>query len=870
MNRKTKEELVRELKEALNVAYEEKNKSEAIIAGLGDGIIIQDTEYKLLYQNQIQKELYGDRTGELCYRTYEGRDKICDDCPVERTFRDGKIHKSERKVVMDKGVSYFELTSSPLRDSNGKIIAGIKIVRDITESRRMEQTLRESEEKYRTLVETLMEGIWVLDKDAKTTFVNPRMAQMLGYTTDEMLGKHLFFFMDEQGRLKAKHYLERRQQCIREQHEFEFLRKDGTKVITSLETSPITDENGNYAGAVAAIADITERKREDNEKNRLLKAIASSNDGITICDEKDRYIYVNAAYARIFGYSQEDFIGETWRKITPSDMIPPTENGLKDTLHNKDKGLFKGEVRGLRKDGSIVPTEVMATGLWDDNRNYTGHICIVRDITERKRAEDAQREGERFLENIFASIQDGIGIIDVDMNIIRVNKTTQSWYPYAAPLVGKKCYEAYHSRKERCELCPAWEALRTGKSAYNVVSKHGPEGKEVGWLEIYSYPLNDTTTGKIKGVIEYVRDITHRKRVEEELKQSEEKYRLLIENIQEGVFIIQDAKFQFVNQEFADISGYSIEEIIGTDFYRFVAPEDLEMVKDRYHRRQKGENVPNEYEFHAMRINGEKPVVNMKVGIVTYRGRAASMGILKDITEHKKVEESIKRYTRELEESNRMKELFTDIMHHDLLNPINVAHGYVELFLEDETNPLRISYLETIKRNLEKGIELIDNATKFSKLESMQNIEFEDLDLKKVVTETIENLTPLAIKAKIIIENGLIGEMPARANKMIEDVFSNLISNAIKYAPNGKKIVVDGKDLNSFWMIRIIDFGPGIKDEDKKPVFERFHREEKKGVKGSGLGLAIARKIMELHNGRIWVEDNPEGGAIFVVEIPKS
>jgi len=114
--------------------------------------------------------------------------------------------------------------------------------------------------------------------------------------------------------------------------------------------------------------------------------------------------------------------------------------------------------------------------------------------------------------------------------------------------------------------------------------------------------------------------------------------------------------------------------------------------------------------------------------------------------ERKKVEEARKRYAIELEESNRLKELFIDIMHHDLLNPLNVANGYVELFLEDETNHQKKSYLETIKRNLVKGMELIDNATKFSKLESMNFIEFDDLDLKIVIEAAIENLMPLAVR----------------------------------------------------------------------------------------------------------------------------
>lgn len=987
------------LNAALAKAQIEKNKSEAIIAALGDGIIIQDTDYKIIYQNQIQNDLYGDRTGEICYKVYEGKDNICEDCPVERTFRDGKIHRSERKIATDRGDFYFDLTSSPLRDSNGNIIAGIKVVREITGQKRLEQTLRESEEKYRRLVETLMEGIWVLDKDANTTFVNPRMAQMLGYTVDEMLGKHLFSFMDEQGRKNATHYLERLSQGVKEQHDFEFVRKDGTRIYTSLETSPITDENGNYSGAIAAIADITERKRD----------------------------------------------------------------------------------------------------------------------------EEKLRDGERFLETIFASIQDGIGIIDKDMNIISINKTGESWYPHAVPLVGKKCYEAYHNRKERCELCPAWETLKTGKSAYKEVPRHGPGGKQVGWAEIYSYPLNDMITGQMNGVIEYVRDITERKRMEEEIKQSEEKYRLLIENIQEGVFVIQDAKMVFVNKAIAAISGYSIEEIIGMDFHSFVAPEDLEMVQDRYYRRQRGEDVSSEYDFHVLRKDGEKTLVNMSVGIVTYLGRVASMGILRDITEQKRAEklikqseekyrnlvelttdiiymtdknskhvfmndaglrileaspeevighhwskciypedreksfqkfremiengtdvfdfenryisksgkvinvlhnirilrnekgevigtqgiarditerersaealrlsnlvvensqtvlfrwkaqkgwpvefvsnnvvqfgysaeeflsgallyvtiihpgdlervlkevrthsergddrfrqeyriiakngavhwiddrtvierekdgnithyqgiiiditerkhteEAIRKYNKELEESNRMKELFTDIMHHDLLNPLNVAHGYVELFLEDEKNPRKKSHLETIKRNLVKGMDLIDNATKLSKLKSLESIGFEDIDLKIVVTEVIENLTPLAVNAGMSIENNLKTRLPVKANRIIEDIFTNIIINAIKYAPKGKRIVVKGIEEANSCSVRIIDFGEGIKDPEKELIFERFNRNEKKGVKGSGLGLAIVGRILQLHNGRIWVEDNPEGGAVFVVQIPKS
>jgi PAS domain S-box-containing protein len=129
----------------------------------------------------------------------------------------------------------------------------------------MEKRLRASEERYRSLVETLNEGIWMIDEQANTTFVNPHMAEMLGYTVKEMLGRHLFSFMDERGKAIAEYNLERRRQGIREQHDFELLHKDGSRVYTSMETAPMLDEAGHYVGALAAVQDITERRRVEEK-----------------------------------------------------------------------------------------------------------------------------------------------------------------------------------------------------------------------------------------------------------------------------------------------------------------------------------------------------------------------------------------------------------------------------------------------------------------------------------------------------------------------------------------------------------------------------------------------------------------------------
>ena len=176
------------LRIAIQKTEDEKNKSNAIVSAIGDGIIIQDTDYKIIYQNQIQNDLYGNHVGEYCYKAYEGQDTICEGCPVELTFRDGKVHRAERQVPVNGGILHLELISSPLRDSLGKIIAGVKVVRNITEQKLVDEKRRLSELKYRTLFETMAQGVVYQDAQGKINSANPAAERILGLTLDQMQG----------------------------------------------------------------------------------------------------------------------------------------------------------------------------------------------------------------------------------------------------------------------------------------------------------------------------------------------------------------------------------------------------------------------------------------------------------------------------------------------------------------------------------------------------------------------------------------------------------------------------------------------------------------------------------------------------------
>ena len=285
----------------------------------------------------------------------------------------------------------------------------MSISRDLTERKAAEAAVRESEAKYRTLVESLNEGIWVIDEDAKTTFVNRRMAEMLGYTVEEMTGAPLFDFMDERGRELANMNIERRKQGIEEQHDFEFMRKDGTRIYTSLETTPLLDENGDYRGAIAGVMDITRRKMAEEEvlRERELTdtALNTTQDVFAIFDMKGRFMRWNRRMTEVTGYTDEELAS-----MFPVDFfIGEAEQGVAERLARiVESGHASVEVQLMTKDGRRIPYELAGSALKDPQGSPFAIMGIGRDITERKQAEAATREGEEKFRLLFESSRDAI------------------------------------------------------------------------------------------------------------------------------------------------------------------------------------------------------------------------------------------------------------------------------------------------------------------------------------------------------------------------------------------------------------------------------------------------------------------------------
>ncbi len=256
------------------------------------------------------------------------------------------------------------------------------------------------------------------------------------------------------------------------------------------------------------------------------------------------------------------------------------------------------------------------------------------------------------------------------------------------------------------------------------------------------------------------------------------------------------------------------------------------------------------------------------------RGRAgkpiAAVGVIRDISDRKRALDEQRRYSAELEEATRLKDLFADILRHDVLGPASAMHLSIEALQRQAHDPGTAKLLGNAARGCARLTELIEGSARYAKLSATREIEFEELDLGAILEGVVADFEPQRAERNAHIALELRGKHPVRANPMIVEVFSNLLSNAIKYGPAGGTIGIDVRDLGDRWDASVADSGEGIPDKDKEKVFTRFERLRKDGVKGTGVGLAIAKRIVDLHAGKIWVENNPGGGSVFHVALPKA
>jgi PAS domain S-box-containing protein len=352
-----------------------------------------------------------------------------------------------------------------------------------------------------------------------------------------------------------------------------------------------------------------------------------------------------------------------------------------------------------------------------------------------------------------------------------------------------------------------------------------------------------------------------------------EELKEFIDALGDMVLIIgKDRKVLTANRALLERCNYKPDEIVGSDCYKvghclkIPCPEDVVCPLEEVVTT--GE-VKRTVHTHYTK-NGKKIVLEISASPLKKDGEIIGIiEIIRDITDSYNLQENLKASLKKFEETLKIKELFSDILTHDLLNVANIILLQSEILLERESCENIKEDLKKLLKNTERLVTMIENAAKYAHLQSLESFDFKQMDLTKLLEGVVSAFDEAAKEKNITIEVKVREPRVAMVNPNIESVFYNLISNAIKFSPSGKSVVVDIIDEKDSYLIMVKDYGPGIPDVEKERIFERFKRIEKGTVKGTGLGLAIVKRIAELHHGKAWVEDNPEGGSIFYVRIPK-
>lgn len=336
-----------------------------------------------------------------------------------------------------------------------------------------------------------------------------------------------------------------------------------------------------------------------------------------------------------------------------------------------------------------------------------------------------------------------------------------------------------------------------------------------------------------------------------------------------------DYRLVHINKKGSDMLGYNRMNIINRDWMDlFVAESYSSHVRGRYERLLDDGTGSSEYhEYPVMTITRKERLFRWYDSVLKC-GDSGEKCILisgEDITEKRKDEIKLIEYAEQMKHSNELKDLFTDVLRHDLLNPAGLIRSFTELLEETETSDRQKHIIGMIQRSNSKLIELIEDAAQLAKLESMDEMAIIRTDLATISRNLLESFTPFMQSKDIKAEKHIGANCPALANPMIEAVFSNLISNAIKYSPEQTTISVAIDDLGDRWKVKVKDQGDGIPDKDKGAVFDRFNRLHKENIKGNGIGLAIVKRIIDLHGESVGVVDNPEGkGSIFWFTVKKA
>ena len=506
-----------------------------------------------------------------------------------------------------------------------------------------ETALRQSEQQYRHLIETVNEGIWLIDADAITQLVNPKLTELLGYAPEEMLGRHLFDFMDEAGRAIAAEKLSHRRQGLAEQHDFKFQHRDGSDLWATVSTTPQFDAAGTYTGSLAAIADITLHKQALEAlqtSERCYAALAEASPvGIFWADTSGACTYVNERCCQLAGFATpSQALGDGWANhLYPDDRDRFVSHWLASV--QQEIGITD-EFRFQHANGEICWVFAQSVPEKNGYGEVIGYVGTLTDITARKQAEENLRRYKR----IVAGTTDGIALVDCQYRYQLVNQSYLHRVNQPSHnVIGHTVSEVVDPKLFESRIQPNLNRCLAGETVqYGVWHEFPTVGKQ--FLDATYTPYREAD-GTISGAIAVIRNLTEFKHVEEALQaKTEELDRFFSVALDLLCIANTDGYFVQVNPQWEKTLGYSLDELEGCYFLDLVHPDDRQPTLDAIAELAEQREIINFVNRYRCKDGTYRWIEwrSIPVGSTVY---AAA----RDITERKQTEETQQRVNEILE-----------------------------------------------------------------------------------------------------------------------------------------------------------------------------------------------------------------------------
>ncbi|MBC7952795.1 MAG: PAS domain S-box protein [Rhodospirillaceae bacterium] len=748
--------------------------------------------------------------------------------------------------------------------------------------RRSSQTsLQRAESKTSAILDAAVDGIITIDKNGCIETFNAAAERIFGYGRDEVIGRNVKTLMPEPYQSEHDGYLAAykatgKPRIIGTGREVQGRRKDGSTFPMDLAVGE--SRNGDRRLFAGIVRDITERKAteqrllESEAKTRAILETAA--DGIITIDENGLVLSANPAAERLFGYQAAEIIGHNINMLMPEPYRSAHDGYLsryRKTGERKIIGIGR-EVEGLRKDGSTFPMELgVGEAVVGGARIFTG---IVRDTTERKRGEDKLRDSEAKTRAILETAADGIITIDEFGVVLTANRAAERLFLYSTEeLIGRNINmlmpEPYHSAHDNYLK----RHRDTGERRIIGIGREVEGRRRDGTTFPMDLAVGEASVGGKRIFTGIVRDITARKRTEEELRQSEERLRLLVDNVRDYAitWLDVDGHIASWNGGAERIYGWSAEEAIGMSTSAFYPPETKPMAQRALAKvREEGR-----YEDEGWRVRKDGSRLWAHVVITPLWDAGGHMRgyvrVSRDITDRMRVEEELRAAKDEAERANMAKSKFLAAASHDLRQPVQALVFFASALESKIGRSSAATVLGDMKGSLEALNVLLDALLDVSRLDAgIVTPQPTNFSLSVLIDRLMAEFGPLATDKKIALKTVPSSALVRTDPMLLGRVLQNFLTNAIRYTPRGR-ILIGCRRHNSVVRIQVWDTGIGIPPERLNDIFTEFYQvgnTERDRNQGLGLGLAIVARLSRLLDCKVEVRSKEGRGSMFSIDIP--